>query len=843
MSAKVFRCSSRGTALRVRTLRPTIRAMKNVLKALGLLLVLLVVYVIWFVQTSGTDYSFTLSSDAVSAPVEILFDDMAVPHIYAETENDAMYALGYVHASERLWQMDLLRRAGAGELSALLGPDMIENDRYLRTLGMREAADEVTEAFNQSAPARIQDAMAAYLSGVNRFIAEGDTPLEYLLLGSDPEPFNTHDVYCATGFMSYSFAIHLKTEPILDWMKANLGEAYMADLALSPDGFTRIPVFGNASDSTDFQADTATALNLFGTPVNAEKPRDISGISALVHRLDALRPVPQWLGSNAWVIGEDRTASGKVIFCNDAHMAYAQPSVWYEAHFVTPEVEYYGNHLAGLPFPAIGHTRRHSWGVTMFVNDDIDLYRETIEDGKYLHGGEWRDLEVQTETIEVAGGEDVTFELRKTHHGPLIEDDVAMWWTFTQYPENRIHEAFYGFSRGESMEEVAASASIMHAPGINLMYGDEDGNIAWWASAKLPIRPSHVDTKTAIDGSDPSNDILGWYPFSRNPQSVNPPTGYVYSANNAPDSVAGVHYPGHYFAGNTRGAGIMQAIEAKDDWTLAEAQALQLDHHSLVYEKNCAMMLDHIASGTLDEDLEDAVAHLRSWDGAHRAGDTAPTLYYRWMYRAIEGAMYDEFERAAGEDAAAQFETWHRTIVSENSFPRLLASGDSPWWDDVRTEIKESPATVLGVALLKAYSDLEATLGKDPGTWRYDRLHTVTHKHAMADVPVLGDWLSVGPFGLGAAKDALCKYEFKLKKDVDYSIFSGPSMRIGIDFADVDAAESILPTGQSGNVFSAFYDNQAPLYHKGQFRKMRMDRTDIEAHTTATASIRPQTDR
>ena len=203
----------------MRTFRPQIRAMINVLKALGLLLVLLLAYLVYFAQTSQTDYNFMLQSETVSAPVEVVFDDMAVPHIYAERESDAMFALGYVHASERLWQMDLLRRAGAGELSALLGPDMVQNDQYLRTLGMREAADRVTTLFNQDAPARIQEGMAQYLAGVNRFIAEGRTPLEYQLVGLDPEPFDTHDIYCATGFMAYSFAIHLKTEPILDWMK------------------------------------------------------------------------------------------------------------------------------------------------------------------------------------------------------------------------------------------------------------------------------------------------------------------------------------------------------------------------------------------------------------------------------------------------------------------------------------------------------------------------------------------------------------------------------------------------------------------------------------------------
>ena len=819
--------------------------MKKAGIALGLLLVFFFGYAYFFVQSHKPEYDFQLQSDAVSAPVEVVFDDMAVPHIYAESERDAMFALGYVHASERLWQMDLLRRAGAGELSALLGEDMVPNDRYLRTLGMRQAADRVTAEFLDHGPERIKEGMSAYLAGVNRFIEESRTPLEYELLGMDPEPFDTHDVYCATGFMAYSFAIHLKFEPILDWMKLNLDPKYFEDLATGVDGFTTIPVTGSPADA---RWDSLMALipvtASAPTPVANRSASDISGIASRVHRLDALRPVPQWLGSNAWVIGQNKTASGKVIFCNDAHMAFAQPSVWYEAHIVCPEVEYYGNHLAGLPFPAIGHTRHHSWGITMFENDDIDLYRETIEADRYLHGGEWRDLDIRTETIKVAGGDPVTFDIRSTHHGPLIEDSVAMWWTFTQYPENRIHEAFFGFSRAQDMGDVEAAASIMHAPGINLMYGDSSGNVAWWACAKLPVRPEGLDTKTAIDGTDPANDYNDWLPFRFNPKSVNPESGYVYSANNAPDSVAGRHYPGHYYSGNTRGVGIVDAIESKDDWTLAEAQDLQLDHHSRVYAQNCTMLVALLDASekALTADQAAAVAALRQWDGSHLAAQTEPTLYYRWMYRTIEGIMADEFKQAAGDSGDEKFEAWHKTVISENTFPRLLRNPGSHWWDDVTTERIDSPADIVADAFMLAFEDLSRALGGQGG-WRYDRLHTATHPHAMTDVPVLGDWLNVGPYGLPAAKDALCKYEFKLKKAVDYTIFSGPSKRIGIDFADVDGAESILPTGQSGNVFSPFYDNQAPLYHSGQFRKMRMDRSDIEAHTTAVASIRPQTER
>ena len=216
--------------------------MKKWIFGLTLIMIVAGVTAFFYARLNVTDYRFDVKSDAIKAPVEVIFDDMAVPHIYAENEKDAMHALGYVHASERLWQMDLLRRAGAGELSELLGAEMVENDQYLRSLGMREAAVRTAAAFEADAPAEIQAAMGAYLSGINAFIGLDKRPFEYQLLGEDPRPFTTQDVYCATGFMAYSFAIHLKTEPILDWMKHNLGQVYWDDLALGQDGFTRIPL-------------------------------------------------------------------------------------------------------------------------------------------------------------------------------------------------------------------------------------------------------------------------------------------------------------------------------------------------------------------------------------------------------------------------------------------------------------------------------------------------------------------------------------------------------------------------------------------------------------------------
>ncbi|MEC7478160.1 MAG: penicillin acylase family protein [Bacteroidota bacterium] len=783
--------------------------MKHILLVVAVMVTMLSSLVYITTQTIAPDYGFDLTTNAVLNDVDIVFDDMAVPHIYADSETDAMHALGYVHAMERLWQMDLLRRAGGGELSALLGPDMVENDKYLRTLGMGQAAERTVERIEADTTiAEIKASMQAYLDGINAFIATKELPFEYRLINARPEPFDMHDVYCATGFMSYSFAIHLKTEPILDWMASNLDSALIADVYWNEDGFQRNPL--------------------------GESARDISGLANRVHNLDALRPVPQWIGSNAWVLSGDRTASGEVLFCNDAHIAYASPSVWYEAHVVAPELEYYGNHIGGLPFPVIGHTRDHAWGITMFVNDDIDLYRETLDGNRYLHGEEWLPLKVRTETIEVAGKAPVTFEVRETHHGPLIEEEVAMWWAFTQYPENRMHEAFYGFSREEGLDRFEANTALIHAPGLNMLYGDKEGNIAWWASAKLPVRPEGVDTKVALDGTDPNLNVTEWHGFDVNPKSVNPASGFVCSANNAPAPNDSIAIPGHYYAGNTRARAIMKALSApKNDWTLPEAQAIQLDHHSPVYESNARMLAEYAAQAGVD------VGVLRGWDGSHLAEEVAPTAYYRWMYRTIQGAMFDEFEAAAGAaQAQEKFEAWHKTIVSENAFPKLLANAESPWWDDVRTDAVETASDIVARAWTVAREDLTRALGDNPEKWQYGRLHTVVHEHAMKDAPLVGDFLSVGPYALPAAKDALNKYEFKLKEEVNFEVFSGPSMRIGIDFTDVAASESILPTGQSGNAFSPFYDNQAALYHAGEFRKQRMDREDIEAHQTAVARLR-----
>ena len=267
-------------------------------------------------------------------------------------------------------------------------------------------------------------------------------------------------------------------------------------------------------------------------------------------------PVSPLIGSNSWIVGGTKSKNGKVLFANDPHIGFSQPSVWYEGHLNTPDLNLYGYWLAGFPFPQLIHTEHHAIGLTMFENDDIDFFREkTIADkpGEYFYQNEWLPFETRKEVIKVKDAEDVEMTVRNTVHGPIMNDaikglennePVSMWWTYLLHKSMTV-EAGYKLHKAKSMEEAKEAAALVHAPGLNVMYGDVDGNIAWWAVGKLPIRPDHVNSKLILDGTG-KDDPLGYYDFSENPQAENPESGYVYSANNQSVSPTGKFHPGYY---------------------------------------------------------------------------------------------------------------------------------------------------------------------------------------------------------------------------------------------------------------------------------------------------------
>lgn len=776
---------------------------KWILRILLALLVIFLIGGIWAYTTINgqrIDYNESLNIDGLTAEVEIYYDDYAIPHIYAESNEDAYRALGYLHARDRLWQIDLVRRIAPGRLSELFGEATLDSDKFFRTIGLAHQSKKEAKAFLERESGELKTQVLAYIDGVNEFIDRSGGAIEHKLMGLDVEPYTLEDVYNVLGYMSFSFSVAHKTEPTADYIMRALGTDY--------------------TEVLDW--DVNLENEIIPSDAQLELVNDLS--HNVLKVLDQI-PVPELIGSNSWVVSGDMTADGNVLFANDPHIGYSQPCVWYEAHITTPDTENYGYYLAGNPMAQVGHNRHHAVGLTMFENDDIDYYRLKLDGGdQYEYNGEWRPLTVRNEEILVKDSkEPVKLTVRESHFGPIISDVVAnidstdalsMWWVYQQLPLRGL-EATYQILNAKSVEEVQKGVELIHAPGLNVMYGDVEGNIAWWAAAQLPIRPEHVDPRVVLDGTSDEDEILGYYDFSKNPQVINPKKGYVYSANNQSENAEGMRPPGYYLP-EDRARRIVHLLEQKDDWKSEDFKKMIVD----VQSNNAPEIVATLLPLLKDADHADMLNTLASWDGSYGKDDVAPTIYTKLIHNILKSAMTDELG-----DRWEVFKTSH---LYRRSIPMIIASADTPWWDDVNTNEKEGRKTIITNAWNQSIKELTEQLGDDYTAWRWGGVHRVTHKHTFDADPTLRDYFNVGSFDLPGTNEVINNYLFPVTDDGKYEVVAGPSTRRIMNMGKLDSDSwSILPTGQSGNVLSPHYSDQAEMYATGQFRRQLMNKEDI----------------
>lgn len=783
--------------------------MKKIRIILGSIFLLVVAGILILIGLHSPQYNGEQKIAGLSEQVEVIFDEFGVPHIYAQNASDAYRALGYIHAQDRLFQMEMMRRVGSGTLAELLGADVLDIDKFFRTLGIPRHAQTSNDTFLGTGDSPWKTAAFAYAAGVNEFISEGKLPIEYTLLGAKPRPFTTEDMHSITGYMAFTFAMSMKTDPLVTKMARELGDEYLAALSVQtlPEHH-KIEV--NYPDS--LLKSSTSGLTLLGM-------------------LDKL-PVPLLEGSNSWVISGQRTESGQVLFANDTHIGFSSPSVWYEAHLEYPGFSFYGNHLAGLPFGLVGHSRTHSVGLTMFENDDQDFFEEKINPAnpdQILVGDSAVSMITRKEKIDVKGQESVEFEIRESIHGPIMntvvpeiaaltQNPVASWWVYIMQPTKAL-EAVYKINHAQSIQDVADASSLIHAPGLNIMYGDKAGNIAWWAAAKLPIRGENVHSKIFADGSDPKSQPRGWYPFSVNPQSINPESGFVATANNQPDSMSnGILYPGYYYPGD-RYNRIAKTITSRTDWDLESTKSLQLETLNETHPSNASFLLSKIKR---EEFLDHSVIldELENWDGNHDLKSTAPTLFYKWTYHMLRLAMEDEL----GKDA---FDAYLGTFMMIRSSKHFLEHESNPWWDDRTTEKQETREEIIQRALVISLEELVQQHGKDAQNWDWSKSIVAVHPHPLGAKKPLDKIFNITTDPIPANEESVNKLAFRMNGEGIYKVTSGPAMRIILDFADVDKSVSVLPTGQSGNRFSKHYADQAMLFAKGKYRPQLMNESMI----------------
>ncbi len=747
-----------------------------------------------FIRQNKPVYKGSVEIQGLEEEVSIYFDTYGVPHIFADNEKDAYMALGYVHAQDRLWQMELIRRIAAGRLSELFGEELIKTDKLFRGMGLENSAVNTIRQTDSTSQSFLL--AQSYLDGINKYIDQGNTPMEFRLIGVEKEHYTLKDVYNVYGYMAFSFAQAHKTDLLLTDLKEVLGNDYLLDLDL--DIRPRSTLIKNSRGVKRMAAQVGNSIN------------------TIMNNL----PVSPFVGSNSWVIGPQKTKKGKVIFANDPHIGFSQPSVWYQAHLITPQREMYGFHLALSPFPVLGHNYDYAYGITMFENDDTDFFEESDQQVYKVH----------KETIKVKDADDIIFEVKTGPHGPLMnglldgmdeERKIAMDWVYVKIPSDLL-TATYEMSHATTLVDFRDAVSKVSAPGLNMMYGDAKGNIAWFGVGQLYERAEGVHTKFVLDGADQINDELTYLDFEQNPQAINPSWHYVYSANNQPEEVSGKLYPGYYLP-EDRAKRIVGLIESNDDFTGAQVEDMINDVQSSIAPSLVKIILDNISKVNLSDTEKEAMEILASWNGDYKKDMVAPTIYYKFLYRLLENTFGDEM----GEE---RFEQFLQTHLYKRQIAKQLKLNRSVWWDDVKTkEVKELKDEIITRSFHEAINALEQQYGDDTEDWLWSSSLSVLHKHAFDKSALLKGYFNVGPFETDGGIEVINNQLFKLNGNGIYEVTAGPSTRRVIDFSDVENAKAILPTGQSGNVFSKHYKDQADKYLKGEFVKMLLNKDEIRA--------------
>ena len=779
------------------------------LKKIGLviifLFVLIVVSIFGYSKYKKPSYEGEVAIKNISKSTTVYFDDYGVPHIYTDSQKDAMTVLGYVHAQDRLWQMELMRRIAPGRLSELFGTIALKNDQFFAGIGIDENSEKAIAQLDKNSES--YKLATAYLDGINQFIENGKTPIEFELVGVEKEKYTLKDVYNIFGFMSFSFAMAQKTDPLLTDIRDKFGMEYLKDFGL--DGsLAKTQLKSYKGKSNDY----------------AEISKSIAGL------LDN-SPIPPFIGSNSWVIGAQKTKNGKVIFANDPHIGFSQPCTWYEAHITTPDYEIYGYYLAGTPFPLLGHNHKYAYGLTMFENDDLDLFQEEENPqntNQYKTVDGYKNYTIRKKVIKVKDSASVTLNIKESIHGPIMnglltsiasKKPIAMSWIYTQQ-QNQILDAVYSLSHSKNVNDFYNGVSLITAPGLNVMYGDAQNSIAWITSGKLYKLDKSVNSNFILNGANGIDDKKEFLPFSKNPSAINPSWNYVYSSNNQPEAIDGYLYPGYYLP-EDRAKRIKGFLEPKNNWTSTDVQKMIVDNTSSVTPTLIQNWMKVIDEKNLNPNEKTALQSLKKWNGSNNKTVVAPTIYNKWLYCYLKNTFQDEL----GKD---DFSAFLGTHIMKQTVAGQSVNEQSLWWDNVATKNKkETRSEILNQSFKEAISALEKQLGNEVSAWTWNKVHTVEHQHPLGKVAALRGYFDVGPFEVDGANEVINNLLYYLSDDGIYKVTGGPSTRRIIDFSDVENSVSILPTGQSGVPTSPHYDDQATMYAQGKFRKMKLNKEEI----------------
>ena len=758
-------------------------------------------------QTEGT-----IRIAGLKAKIELLRDAYGIPHIRASSIEDAYFGLGFAHAQDRLWQMEMSRRIAAGRLAEIVGASGLDTDRFLRTLGVRRAA-EASLAKLDPGTRKVLD---AYAAGVNAFLATRPVlPPEFWILRVTPEPWTPADSLAWIKMMAWDLGANWKNELLRMRLAKTLPQARIDEL-LPP-----------------YPGDAPLKIRDLKT-LYAGLDGDAQALEAAMLKVASLLPgwLPDGAGSNNWVVSGKRSASGKPLLANDPHLGLTAPPVWYFAQLTAPGLDAIGATLPGVPGILLGRNEHIAWGATNTGPDVQDLYVEKLEGrDAYLTPDGSRPFALRQETIKVRGAPDVKLLVRITRHGPVVSDVLrpaaglaprghvlAFEWTALAHDDTSIRSAL-NLARAHDWKEFRAALRDLQAPQQNIVYADVDGNIGFIAAGRVPLRKPANDLKglAPAPGWEAKYDWAGWIPFDELPQSYNPPSGEIVTANQKITPPGYAHFITSEWQPPYRARRITQLLDALARHSVPSFARMQADIVSLPAREQLPRLL---ATKPLSAEAKRALGLLSAWDGRMAVDRAEPLIMTAW-WRALARAIY------ADELGDAFDANWlQRPVFIGN----VLADkdGQSRWCDDVRTRKRENCDEILSSSLQAALSDLRRRYGKDMRRWTWGAAHPALHEHRpFGRVPLLARFFDISvPSPGGAFTIDVGRSNFN-DAARPYASRHGPSLRAIYDLSDMQASLYIHSGGQSGNPLSPGYRAFTRAWAAGEYIPMLTDRARI----------------
>lgn len=758
------------------------------------------------------DYDQDVDLRNMTATVEIFRDEYAVPHIFAETEEDLYRAVGYVMAQDRLWQMDLMRRGTTGRLSEIFGDDLVKTDALMRALCISEKSEAILKTLDPE----VRLVLFAFTDGVNQYIEnhQKNLPPEFAILGYKPEFWEPVHSVNMIGYMSWDLTSGYRSKISLHQLIQQVGEEKVR--AFLPETAVHQTLVYPGLEDTLIASHLNTAF---------EQLNDM-GLTGIFH------------GSNNWAVNGSKTRNGEAIMCNDMHLGYFAPGIWYQMHCVVKDrLDVTGVAIPGQPFVVSGHNDKIAWGMTNVGMDDTDFYIERLnsDSTQYFFNGKWVDLDIHEEAIKTKSGDIQTRTLRFTHRGPIIsefrktnEAAISMRWIGNEKSNEFL--GVYLLNRAGNWDEFRNAASHFKSVSQNICYADVEGNIGLQNAAGVPMKKDHY--YSIYPGETDEYDWTGLMNFNKLPNSYNPKSGIISSANNRVTDKYDPHFISHWPEVPYRIDRIRELLGQQDDLDINDMKAIQLDQQSLLYRDLKPLLVAVLNNTELSSKEQEVYTILKTWDGWLNKDAAAPCILETFYMQFLEHTMGDELDSLH-----------YDMVMRSGSFVRNYVKnvwGDvaSPWMDDVNTPDIEGVNDMIRLSFKATVEELVDKLGKHPEDWQWGDIHQLTLEHPMGSVAILDRFFNFnrGPYPMDGDCFTTAVSVFRYYNP--FKIEHGASHRHIYTPDDWDHSQTVIPTGTSGIPKSSYYCDQTKLYINGEYHSDYVSKQLIRGNAVYRMTIK-----